>query len=353
MTMTNRIKPVNAALMVASLAFGAPVAAATTTFDLAPLSLYSASGAGSSMDVTVTGKIFTDGTTGLLQASNITGWDIRMNKIAKDIFTPSTGMQSVTGLTNSGTALTVNHDLNDPSCCGSAGFIKGPFPHFSTAISLADFNTGSNQASYSARVGEIPSALTTISSADPAYPVATVDIAGSNHFTINPIDFGSGITTFGSITTASNQSAQITDWNITVQLTESTVWNQTNSAISSNFNNVSVSADGKSLLVGTGADFNDPNGSGFFGVDKGRVDMLGLADFFVFAGSEGNAFYMPNINTIGYNQGPLTDSLAYQYLLASASPVPVPAGVWLFGSGLGVMLAQRRKSACSRFARGG
>ncbi|NJA04768.1 hypothetical protein HC024_03265 [Methylococcaceae bacterium WWC4] len=297
------------------------------------------------MDVTVTGKIFTDGTTGLLQAGNITGWNIQMTKIAKDIFTPSTSIQAVSGLTNTGTALTINHDPNDPTCCGTASFLKGPFPHFSTAISLADFNTGINQASYSSRVGEIPSGVSTITSTDPAYPVASIDAAGSNQFSIKPIDFGSGVTAFGSITTASNRSAQITDWNITVQLTENTVWNQANSVISGNFNNVSVSADGKSLLVGTGADINDPNGSGFFGVDKGRIDILGLADFFVFAGSEGNAFYMPNFNSIGYNQGPLTNPTANQYVLASAAPVPLPAGVWLFSTGLGLILANRRKNA--------
>jgi hypothetical protein len=50
MSVLNSSKPINAPLVAVGLTLGAPVAAATSTFDLVPSSLYSATGAGSRCD---------------------------------------------------------------------------------------------------------------------------------------------------------------------------------------------------------------------------------------------------------------------------------------------------------------
>jgi hypothetical protein len=87
---------------------------------------------------------------------------------------------------------------------------------------------------------------------------------------------------------------------------------------------------------GLGATINGLNSPGFFQYITGKAGTAGLT-------KPVRTIYD---NSVGAGIWTLSANGTATYTLASASPVPVPAAIWLFGSGLlGLVGVSRRKRA--------
>jgi len=313
--------------------------AGATTFRIVPVTL--------DQGVTVDGFINTNGKTGALTGSDITGWSLTMTTVTRDVFTRANSRNTSWGLEATGSEILVPYD---PECGtgGQLGFMKGQPAHPSSGITLADF-TGSTGdpalspggAVYFNRLAGTYSVLTLDATA-PAYAAATSN-GGSNSFTVTPLSFDDGYQVSGTVTTnGATGTPGFVDWEITVTLTDVIHWDKSNSGLSPLVSGLSVSPDGGTLALTT-----DPENPGSFGVLRGSLrrgrDILNLADFTGVFDSVGYASYQAFTESLDYlTELPVAPDASI-YVLARV-PEPGTFSLSLFGlAGLG--LAGRRRTA--------
>ncbi len=247
---------------------------ANTDFIISPLDL----GSG----YTLTGHIVTDGTVGPLTSVNIVSWDITVTAADDYVFNPTNTSNLSFLVHTDGNTITVQTSPDGIQDGGSLWFRGGNY----NQVKVADF-TGANRSGGQAYFvkggffGYLP--LNQPNNAD--YVAATSHQGSTRQFDLVPLDFGSGVTMFGSITTDGDfGNANITDWNVVVR--SANIWNFT-SANSNVLFDYNLSSDGTQLLV-TPVDEFGSYGQFIIGSYVGSHDLNGvlLADFSYDPGGE-------------------------------------------------------------------
>lgn len=178
--------------------------------------------------------------------------------------------------------------------------------------------------------------------------------------TMNAADFAGTPPTFHDVSmTRQGESNLIdgiilVDWDGNVDMSLHVEWDATGL-----FNAIDLGLQPGDVLSGTDLYF-DANENGVYdaGTDIYRADIGSATPYSDFVPSPfhiagGPAPMAATINSIGLTEGPFPGTKGYFDIgtgnsihITSVSPVPVPAAVWLFGSGLlGLIGVARRKSA--------
>lgn len=230
------------------LALAAPAFA--TDFALAPVRLPDGA--------TVSGTLSTDGSTGALSPSQITGWRVTVRQTQRwgfDTVTASPVWTDQVSVSADGRQLQVAASPDNLTPGGQLAFGQfGPLREY--GVKVADFSgpyARGGQALYlagaawnSAPLRQAAGTQRVVANRDPADPL---------RYTLVPVRFPSGERLTGWITTDGSAGpigpAQITGWNLRVQATQATVYfndaSGSNSTLLPNFGGVST--DGATLSV--------------------------------------------------------------------------------------------------------
>ncbi len=183
--------------------------------------------------------------------------------------------------------------------------------------------------------------------------------------TMNSADFLGAPPTFHDISMTRQGTSNIidgiilVDWNGTYDMPLYIEWDATGL-----FNAVGLGLQTGDVLSGSDL-YYDTNGNGVYdlGIDTYRADigsaipysdtLTGPLPIFLGGGGGGPAPMAATVNSIGLTTGPFPGVKGYFDIgtgnsihITSVTPVPVPAAVWLFGSGLlGLIGVSRRKKA--------
>ena len=297
-----------------------------TEFQVTPLDL----GSG----FTLTGTISTDGTVGSLNATNITAWNVTVTSVQDYVFNRSNTVNLSSSVYSDGGHLSVPTSADGFSDGGALWFRGSNY----LAVQVANF-TGPSAAGGQAYYvhGSAFDILPLNQPNNSNYVAATARPGIPNQFDINPLDFGNGVTMFGTLTTDGSVGAtSITDWNVVVRSTTEWNFNTGNSNVLSDFN---LGTDGTNLYVRPDDGFG---GYGHFAVgNRVGYDLNGvlLADYsYLPEGQAGlvTPFLMQTVS-------PLSLDANGNHIVASV--VPEPAS--LLGLAGGLCLLLRRRSAKS------
>lgn len=166
-----------------------------------------------------------------------------------------------------------------------------------------------------------------------SYVAATARPGIPNQFDINPLDFGNGVTMFGTLTTDGSVGATyITDWNVVVRSTTEWNFNTGNSSVLSDFN---LGSDGTNLFVTPDDGFG---GYGLFAVgNRVGYDLNGvlLADYSYIPDGQAGLVTPLVMQTVS----PLSLDSNGNHIVASV--VPEPMSLLAVGVGLCALLRRR------------
>lgn len=296
-------------------------------FQITPLDL----GSG----ITMTGTITTDGTTGPLLAANILRWDIRVDSATDRFFNPgNTSPLAFSEVRSDGQRLTVATSPDGSSDGGSLWFYGGR----RYMVQVADFTSGSaigGQAYYVAGSGFD---LLPLNQPDGTnYVAAQVHAPGSGVFDLAPLDFGSGVSLLGTITTDGAtgllDTTNLVDWNIVLR--EQTLLARLTEANSHLYFSDGLSVQGRQLLV------ENPLGALAMGtavLPGGHPTIAELANFSDSVGPGGEAGFFSPLEYLPIS--PL--SFDAQYVVATAVPEPSAALLLAIGALAVGAIARRR-----------
>lgn len=300
------------------------------TFDLVPLNL----GDG----VTVSGTLTTDGSTGLLTASNFTGWNITVTQKQEQVFTRANSRLSSSLVTTDRSTISVaNPD-------GSLAFLQGGRNLF-RSLTLADFTGSSGTGGQAGFFDEGRSIYQMISlpTNDPNYTAASLlsHTHGHDVFQINPLDLGDGYTVTGTLTSDGKAGdLNLTDWNLLLKQTLSETFDPTNSRFLGNSD--LVYSDGKRIKIA------NPDGMLAFGTNLRHGHYIQLADF-----TYGNNQAVFQGFTYAQTSQPLTDGNLYVAAAIPGADVPEPGIPLMAGAFLivGSLLVCRSRRSSGRSVR--
>ena len=187
--------------------------------------------------------------------------------------------------------------------------------------------------------------------------------SNSLSITMNGADFLSQPPTFHDVSMTRQTGTNLidgiilVDWNGSVDMQLHIEWDATGL-----FNAIDLGLQAGDVLSGTNL-YYDTNGNGVYdaGIDTYRADIGSATPFsdtltstYLTHTSGGAAPMASTANSLGLITGPFQNSIAGYFdigtgnsiHITSVSQVPVPAAVWLFGSGLlGLIGVARRKAA--------
>lgn len=277
------------------------------------------------------GEIQTDGTVGPITASNITNWNLSIDQYEDFVFTEATTSNFSSGVTISGNQLRIPTSTNGIDDGGSLWFRGGTY----NQVQVADFtalNTSGGQSFFS--YGGFSGSVSLGAPDNSSYIAGTVRSGSGNLFDLTPVDFGGGISLFGTVT-AEYQAGitHISHWNVIVR--SSTTWNfnSSNSAILSDLN---LGASPTELYV-------TPDSQGQYGqfIIGRRVgfDLFGtlLADYSYVPGGEAGFITSSIYQTVS----PLDLNSAGNHVVATA--VPEPSTLVVLALGGSALLRRRSK----------
>lgn len=250
------------------------VTAFATYYRIVPLDL----GGG----MTVQGTITTNGKMGRLVPSDISGWNLTVTTTSQLLFTPTNTRDISSGLFVDNGFLKVP---TSPDGAADGGVLR-VYAHSRLYAAVADFTgafaTGGH--SYYCYGGDFD----TFWLNRPNGTLYTLgQVTSGNHFSLFPVDFGSGTTLFGSVTTDGGLSkAQLVDWTIIVQHQTKRTFTKANSQV---VEASAVEADMRSLKV-LPYDQTFTPGRMVFGNPGMDPTLLMVADFSLF--TEGVAGYI-------------------------------------------------------------
>lgn len=319
--MSPRLTLKHRATLVAAVSLSSAYLSATE-FQVVPLDL----GSG----FTLSGTISTDGTTGSLSASNINAWNINVRSVQDFVFNRSNTVNLSSSVHSDGTNLSIPTSPNGFSDGGALWFRGGNY----LAVQVANF-TGASAAGGQAYYvhGSAFDILPLNQPNNFNYVAATARPGIPNQFDINPLDFGNGVTMFGTLTTDGSVGATyITDWNVVVRSTTEWNFNTGNSSVLSDFN---LGSDGTNLFVTPDDGFG---GYGLFAVgNRVGYDLNGvlLADYSYIPDGQAGLVTPLVMQTVS----PLSLDSNGNHIVASV--VPEPMSLLAVGVGLCALLRRR------------